>query len=144
MNELQVADKLDLLHEKLKQYPTSDMPLRHVFTPGLYARQIFMPAGSLVISRIHKYEHPFVVSQGRVLVWHLNGSVLDIMAPYMGITKPGAQRVLYILQDTIWTTFHVTNLTDPDQIVENVTMTPDKDSITIRDLAMKQIKETSS
>jgi hypothetical protein len=78
----------------------------HRFTDGMYIREIFMPAGSLITSKIHKTEHPYIVSYGKVAV-SIDGDDWDeIIAPYTGITKPGTRRVLYILEDCIWTTFH--------------------------------------
>ena len=96
-----------------------EMPLTHVFTPGLYTRTIFMPAGSLVMSMTHNTRHPFIITTGEVDVISPEGSFTHI-APYMGITQPGTKRLLHVKQDTTWTTFHVNkdNLTDPDQIVE--------------------------
>lgn len=96
-----------------------ECPLTHVFTPGLYTRTIFMPAGSLVMSMTHNTRHPFIITTGEVDVISPEGSVTYV-APYMGITQPGTKRFLHVKQDTTWTTFHVNpdNLTDPDQLVE--------------------------
>lgn len=98
-----------------------ECPLTHVFTPGLYTRTIFMPAGSLIMSMTHNTRHPFIISTGEVDVISPEGSVTHV-APYMGITQPGTKRFLHVKQDTTWTTFHVNpdNLTDPDQIVEMI------------------------
>ena len=94
-----------------------ECPLTHVFTPGLYTRTIFMPAGSLVMSMTHNTRHPFIITTGEVDVISPEGSVTHV-APYMGITQPGTKRFLHVKQDTTWTTFHVNpdNLTDPDEV----------------------------
>ena len=42
-------------------------------------------------------------------------------APFTGITHPGTRRLLFNHEDTIWTTFHVTDKTDPEQIVMEIT-----------------------
>jgi hypothetical protein len=78
----------------------------HMFTDGMYIREIFMPAGSLITSKVHKTEHPYIVSYGKVAVLIDGDDWDEITAPYTGITKPGTRRVLYILEDCIWTTFH--------------------------------------
>ena len=83
-----------------------DAPLVHKFTEGMYIREIFMPAGSLWTSKIHKTEHPYVVSYGKVAVSIDADEWYEITAPYTGITTPGTRRVLFILEDCIWTTFH--------------------------------------
>ena len=95
-----------------------ELPTTHIFTPGLYTRTILMRAGMIVTSRIHRTEHPFVVSQGHCLVYDDRNGPVSIKAPYMGITKPGTHRVLLILKDTIWSTFHATELTDVKEIEE--------------------------
>ena len=78
----------------------------HMFTDGMYIREIFMPAGSLITSKVHKTEHPYIVSYGKVAVSIDSNDWIEITAPYTNITKPGTRRVLYILEDCIWTTFH--------------------------------------
>ena len=40
----------------------------HLFCPGIYARSIFMPAGTVLTSKIHKTQHFFVVSKGACTV----------------------------------------------------------------------------
>lgn len=88
----------------------------HDFCPGIYARSIFMPAGTLFTSKIHKTRHFFVVTQGSCTVVDSFGNRKLIAAPYLGVTEPGTKRVLLIHEDCIWTTFHRTDLTDVAEI----------------------------
>jgi hypothetical protein len=99
---------VDNIEAAMMQFPDEliDGPLVHKFTDGMYIREIFMPAGSLWTSKIHKTEHPYVVSYGKVAVSIDAQEWYEITAPYTSITKPGTRRVLYILEDCIWTTFH--------------------------------------
>ncbi len=86
-----------------------ECPLQHIFTPGLYTRQIFMKAGLYITSKIHKTEHPFIISKGKVTLRTYEGNEFtDIIleAPFTGVTRPGTLRFLYIHEDCIWTTFH--------------------------------------
>lgn len=84
-----------------------NLPLTHTFTPGLYTRTIHMPAGTMLTSKIHLTEHPFVVHSGEVYVRNIDtGEVDHIVAPYMGVTHPNTRRLLYIARDTVWSTFH--------------------------------------
>lgn len=100
-----------------------ELPVKHHFTPGLYAREIFMAAGMVLTSKIHNTEHPFVVSKGRCSVYNeLTGDSVLIEAPYFGITYPGTRRLLFIHEDTVWTTFHPTPLTDLEQIEAEIIM----------------------
>lgn len=96
--------------------PLVDLPVTHRFTPGLYTREIFMPAGTLLTSRIHKTEHPYVITKGRVSVFIPGGEVQHLEAGYVGITKPGTRRVLYVHEDCTWLTFHPTQSQDLAEI----------------------------
>lgn len=98
-----------------------EFPVVHQFTPGLYIREITMPRGAVLTSRIHKYEHPFVVTKGVVVVWDGQHEWHRIVAPFKGITKPGTRRILIVEEETVWTTYHVTDKTTPDEVVEDVT-----------------------
>lgn len=94
-------------------------PLVHSFGDGCYIRQIFMPKGTLIISKIHKVTHPYFVMTGSASVATENG-VEVIQAPYQGITQAGTKRALYIHEDMVWITVHVTDETDLDKIEEEI------------------------
>lgn len=92
----------------------------HRFTPGLYIREIFMPAGSLLTSAVHLTCHPFIISRGRLRVISENEGAVEYAAPHTGITQPGTRRVLQVLEDTVWTTFHATEETDVETICNTI------------------------
>lgn len=107
-------------YDLFSRFPIVDCPVRNYFTPGLYVRERLMPKGAVVTSMIHKTEHVFTISKGLVGV-SVNGEELEIYkAPYTGITKPGTRRILFIFEDTIWTTYHPNpeNITDQDKLDE--------------------------
>ena len=83
-----------------------ELPLTHRFTNGLYVREIFMPAGSLITSKIHKTQHQYFILKGSVSVWIDEGEEIFLEAPFIGVTEPGTRRVLYIWEDCVWATAH--------------------------------------
>ena len=99
---------------------SKDAPVFHHFTPGLYARELHMPKGMVITSQIHKTRHPFVVSKGSSFVYMGGSRWEKIEAPHFGITEPGTRRLLIIMEDTIWTTFHVTDKTDVYEIADDI------------------------
>lgn len=107
------CERINALEQKMAgMFPPAECPVTHAFTPGLYMREIFMPAGTLLTSKIHKTEHPYVILSGKVSVWIGEGEEVLLEGPYVGVTKPGTRRVLYIHEDTRWITFHPTEETD--------------------------------
>lgn len=94
-------------------------PLRHEYADGCYIRTIFMPAGTVITSKIHKVCHPYFVLRGRVIVVTEQGSV-EIKAPYRGITPAGTKRAIHVLEDCEWTTVHMNPSNTRDlEVIEN-------------------------
>jgi len=94
-------------------------PLKHTFVDGAYVREIFMPKGVLITSKIHKICHPYFVMKGDCSVLTEDG-VIRIKAPHWGVTKPATKRILYIHEDTVWITVHVTKHKDLKMIEEEI------------------------
>ncbi len=94
-------------------------PLVHTFGDGLYIREITMPKGMILTSKIHKTRHPYFVIKGDVSVL-TEGGVVRIKAPYWGMTEPGTKRILNIHEETVWITVHATEKTDLEEIEEEL------------------------
>jgi hypothetical protein len=94
-------------------------PLKHTFVDGAYVREITMPKGVLLTSKIHKVCHPYFILKGDVSVLTEKG-IVRIKAPFSGVTPAGTKRILYVHEETIWTTVHVTKEKDLVKIEEEV------------------------
>ena len=94
-------------------------PVKHSFADGCYIREIFNPAGELLVTKIHKKEHPFFLMQGEMSILTEDG-IKHLKAPYHGITKPGTKRIIYTHTDCIFITVHATKETDVEKIEEQV------------------------
>lgn len=94
-------------------------PLKHIFADGLYIRAMKGIKGMVVVTKLHKTNHPYFVLEGDVSIFTEEGTV-RIKAPYFGITKAGTKRVGYFHEDTIWVTVHATEETDLEKIEDQV------------------------
>jgi hypothetical protein len=121
------SESMKRLDETIAQMPQLTMRLSHRFvkddTTGLiiYVREVFLPAippplVAVYSTRTHRKESPFVISKGVVLIVDNGGNHVRVEAPLTGVTKVGTKRAIIVLEDTIWTTFHITNTTDVDEI----------------------------
>lgn len=121
-----VHDNIDKLEAVLEQFEPIVSPIKHAFANGYYIRTIFMPKGEngkehIITSRVHNTTHPYHVSKGVVAVLSENDGVQIIEAPYWGITTPNTRRVLQIIESTIWSTFHHTDIlpeNDSEEAIE--------------------------
>ena len=95
-------------------------PLTHIFTEGIYTRQIFMPAGTVCVGKIHKHEHPNFLMKGYVSVVTEEGGIEHIRGPRAMVSPAGTQRAVYVHEDTTWITIHANpdNLTDLAELEE--------------------------
>ena len=98
-------------------------PVQHHFAPGAYGREMTLPAGLVVVGKIHKHAHINVISKGRVQVFTEQEGVLELAAPCTFVSSPGTKRVVHVLEETVWTTVHVTDKTDLAEIEREVIAT---------------------
>lgn len=98
-------------------------PVQHHFAPGAYGREMTLPAGLVVVGKIHKHAHINVISKGRAQVFTEQDGVLELAAPCTFVSSPGTKRVVHVLEETVWTTVHVTDKTDLAEIEREVIAT---------------------
>lgn len=96
---------------QITEIPEDGLPLTHTFSDGVYAREIFMPAGMIVVGHVHNTRHLNIISTGKARVYS-EGTITEIQAPYTFESGEGARKVLYIEEDMFWTTIHVTEEQD--------------------------------
>lgn len=99
------------LVDTMKTMPQLDAPVKHHFSKGVYAREIFMPKDMLIVGKIHKTRHLNIVSQGECTVVTPTRRI-KIKAPFTFESLEGEQKVVYMHSDVIWTTIHLTEETD--------------------------------
>jgi hypothetical protein len=97
----------------------TDCPVRHLFAPGAYAREMSIPKGTVIIGKIHRHAHLNFISAGKVRVLTEHGPV-EMTAPHSFVSEVGTKRIVHALEDTIWTTVHVTDETDLEKIEDHV------------------------
>ena len=115
MNELTTQDDILNLQSLMLSGDTIDLEVIHHFSDGLYARELFIPAGVCLVGALHKTSHLYTVVKGSCKVSSQFGN-FDIQAPFMGETTPGTKRVIYAETDCVWITYHPTHLTDIKEI----------------------------
>lgn len=114
-------DQIEAFERELASHPgrVEDLRVVHHFAPGIYARELHIPAGVALTGKEHRTEHLNVLSAGEMTVWTEQGMV-RVAAPFTVVSKPGAKRVGFAHTDCVWTTFHVTNETDLEKIEAEV------------------------
>ena len=92
-------------------------PLKHTFTDGICVREITNPKGIIIVTNIHKREHPYFLLKGEMSILTENGEI-RIKAPHYGITAVGTKRIIYTHSECVFCTIHATNERDIDKLEE--------------------------
>lgn len=121
-------ERVERLGEELKAVPQVDCPIRHHFAPGVYAREITIPKGTVLVGAVHKRDNLVVLSAGRLRLVTEDGTV-EIAAPHTRVCKAGAKNAAVALEDSVWTNFFATDETDPGKLVELLTESKASDLI---------------
>lgn len=103
------------LEAQMREMPQVELPLVHRFLKGVYAREMFIPKGTLAVGKIHASENLIIVSQGDIAILTENGAQ-RIRAPYAAISPALTKRVVYAHEDTVVTTIHATEETDLEKL----------------------------
>jgi hypothetical protein len=117
---LKFRNRVMQLEGELLKMPQIEMKLVHHFAPGTYMRELHIPKNCVVTGKIHLTEHLNIMLKGDITVWTEDG-MKRIVAPYVLKSMPGAKRVGFAHEDTVWMTVHATTETDPDKIEEMIT-----------------------
>lgn len=113
---LSVINGADKLVAELAKNPI-ETPVEHHFSPGAYVREIHMPKGMLIVGKVHKTQHLNIVQKGRCTVWTPLRR-FQVQGPCTFESFAGEQKIVYMHEDTIWSTVHVTDETDLELIEE--------------------------
>ena len=103
------------LENELRKLQTFDIEPVHHFAKGIYARELTIPAGTIITGKVHRTEHLNIVSKGCITVWTEEG-MKTVSAPFTMVSNPGTKRVGYAHEDTVWTTVHGTEKRDLEEL----------------------------
>lgn len=91
--------------------PQVELPVRHIFSPGVYARELTIYAGCVLTGAVHRYEQLNILSAGKMRLLTDDG-FKDIEAPYTVVSPAGTKRIALALTECVWTTILHTHETD--------------------------------
>ena len=92
----------------------------HHLADGLYVRELLLPEGAFVLSRVHRKSLVNIISKGHVIVIDSNGCN-EYIAPCTFTSQAGTQRIVYAPEESVWNTAHVTDEQNPDELVDDLT-----------------------
>lgn len=103
--------KVNVLQRAMQSMPQAgpdELQTDHFFAEGMYARRLFRKAGVLIVGKVHRREHFYIVTKGSVRVTTDSG-VRVLCAGDVLVSAPGTKRACLALEDSVCMTVHRTD-----------------------------------
>lgn len=123
---LSMRDKVNEIESEMRKHEQIEIPVKHYFSQGVYAREITIPAGTLLTGKIHKFEQLNILSAGEISVLTEDG-IKRVQAPFTVVSPPGTKRIAFAHTQCVWTTIHGTHETDLEKIEDHFIAQSDAD-----------------
>lgn len=137
IDEVPTREQIDRLQAEMVKMPQAELVTEHFFSPGMYCRRVYRPAGTLIVGKVHKEPHFFMCVKGEIIAWTETG-MRKLEAGDVVESKPGTKRVTLAVTDAIGVTVHRTDKTDLDEI-EAELIEPDDTALFDSSNKLKQI-----
>lgn len=108
-------EDIEKLQGAMAKLPQLELDTKHHFADGMYCRELFRPAGTTIVGKVHKREHFYIVLSGEVTIVG-DGKRERVKAPRIFVSQPGTKRAVYAHEDSICITVHRTDSRDLDVI----------------------------
>ncbi len=107
--------KIEQVESHLLDLPQVECPVVHHFGPGIYIREVTLPAGTLAIGHAQRFEHLNIMLTGAVAMVGDDGQTKVLRAPMIFVGKPG-RKLGYVLETCIWQNVYATDERDIDKL----------------------------
>lgn len=99
------------LERAMLAQPQVPTPTTHHFGSGLYMRQMFAPAGTLVLGKEHRGPCMNIMLAGRCVLIDTDGTTRELTAPQI-FESPAGRKLAYVIEDMVWVNVWATRETD--------------------------------
>ncbi|WP_332823563.1 hypothetical protein [Stutzerimonas kunmingensis] len=104
-------DRIKELEQEIVKLPPVETPVTHHFAHGVYGREMFIPAGTVLTGKIHRYSTLNLLIEGEITVTTPEG-MKRISAPAVFVSPPNCKKVGFAHTDVRWVNVHATRMTD--------------------------------
>ena len=125
------------LQAEIAKMPQVEPHTFHYFADGMYARVVPREKDTLLVGKVHKREHFYIVVMGSVAVLTETGPHIYEAGSIL-ISPPGTKRAVLALEDSVCMTVHRTDKRELEDIEEELI---EPDPTTLFDARNQLIKE---
>lgn len=101
-----IVDKIERFEREALKCEQVPIRVLHHFAGGIYERECFVPAGTVITGKVHKTEHLAKLTSGRMrLLSGRGGDIVEGPKSFKGF--PGDKKMAYTETDCVFSTFHI-------------------------------------
>jgi hypothetical protein len=111
-------EKIEVLEGRMLRADNQvELPVMHHFAPGVCVREIFMPAGSMVLGHKHRFPMMNIMLTGRISLLNDDGTTTMLTAPQT-FCGTAWRKIAFVHEDCRWQNVIPTTETDIEKIEE--------------------------
>lgn len=104
-------EQLRALEVEIAKLPPVETTETHHFAHGVYGRELFIPAGSVLTGKLHRHSTLNLLIQGEIIVTTPQG-MQRLTAPAVFVSPPMTKKAGLAIKDVRWVNVHATRMTD--------------------------------
>lgn len=110
--------------------------IKHHFGTGVYGRELFIPAGEVIVSKIHRGKTFNIIAKGRISVIDAERGFNTYEALTTFVSSPMTKRIVIAHEDTVWITSHANENNSEDllEIEDKIVAKNFEDTILIKEV----------
>lgn len=100
------CEAVEQIQKAISQLPQYEPETTHYFHGGMYCREVKRCKDALIVGKVHKKEHFYVVASGTVAISQEGEPAKQVTGPAVIKSFPGTKRAVLALTDAVCMTFH--------------------------------------
>jgi len=109
-NPRNMRGKVEALQKAISKHAQYEPETKHTFHGGMYCREVCSAQGALIVGKVHKQEHFFMLLSGSIIVTE-GDNAKSVTAPCILNSKPGTKRAIFMVEPSVFATVHRTDTT---------------------------------
>lgn len=103
---LELEKAMTTLDDSYNMQEFNEGKIHHHFASGVYGRELFIPKGNVIVSKIHRAKTFNVIAKGVISVICAHKGFNTYEGPYCFVSEPFTKRIVIAIEDTLWITSH--------------------------------------
>jgi len=127
------------LEKDMLEMEQAEIPLDHIFSAGVYFRQIFIPKGTLLVGKRHRFKTCNIIMTGDLSLSSGDGTPPKrLKGPLIFESPPMTKKIGFAHEDTVFINVYPTELTNLEELEAKYIITEDEYEARLLETSVKK------